>query len=214
MLQTINNQEDTVLSWSKNLIQKSFSENTKNTIRLVANTDFHYLLLAENSESKIIFETKWENIKWNIYAIYFGSKPIKSDIQVNILSSNVDINVFMLSLLVSDQEFNTNWNIYLWKDIHNSQGHLLQKNLILWEKIKVSSIPRLDVYSNDIKASHGFSIDRLNQDKMFYLNSKGLSESTSKELIVHWNIKDILNKFTDLSEEQKNEIEDLILSKT
>ena len=120
----------------------------------------------------------------------------------------------MLSLLVSDQEFNTNWNIYLWKDIHNSQGHLLQKNLILWEKIKVNSIPRLDVYSNDIKASHGFSIDRLNQDKMFYLNSKGLSESTSKELIVHWNIKDILNKFTDLSEEQKNAIEDLILSKT
>ncbi len=214
MLQTINNQEDTVLSWSKNLIQKSFSENTKNTIRLVANTDFHYLLLAENSESKIIFETKWENIKWNIYAIYFGSKPIKSDIQVNISSSNVDINVFMLSLLVSDQEFNTNWNIYLLKDIHNSQGHLLQKNLILWEKIKVSSIPRLDVYSNDIKASHGFSIDRLNQDKMFYLNSKGLSESTSKELIVHWNIKDILNKFTNLSEEQKNAIEDLILSKT
>ena len=214
MLQTINYQEDTVLSWSKNLIQKSFSENTKNTIRLVANTDFHYLLLAENSESKIIFETKWENIKWNIYAIYFGSKPIKSDIQVNISSSNVDINVFMLSLLVSDQEFNTNWNIYLLKDIHNSQGHLLQKNLILWEKIKVSSIPRLDVYSNDIKASHGFSIDRLNQDKMFYLNSKGLSESTSKELIVHWNIKDILNKFTNLSEEQKNAIEDLILSKT
>jgi len=214
MLQTINYQEDTVLSWSKNLIQKSFSGNTKNTIRLVANIDFHYLLLAENSESKIIFETKWENIKWNIYAIYFGSKPIKSDIQVNISSSNVDINVFMLSLLVSDQEFNTNWNIYLWKDIHNSQGHLLQKNLILWEKIKVNSIPRLDVYSNDIKASHGFSIDRLNQDKMFYLNSKGLSESTSKELIVHWNIKDILNKFTDLSEEQKNAIEDLILSKT
>ncbi|HOG15504.1 MAG TPA: SufD family Fe-S cluster assembly protein [Candidatus Absconditabacterales bacterium] len=214
MLQTINNQEDTVLSGSKNLIQKSFSENTKNTIRLVANTDFHYLLLAENSESKIIFETKGENIKGNIYAIYFGSKPIKSDIQVNISSSNVDINVFMLSLLVSDQEFNTNGNIYLLKDIHNSQGHLLQKNLILGEKIKVSSIPRLDVYSNDIKASHGFSIDRLNQDKMFYLNSKGLSESTSKELIVHGNIKDILNKFTNLSEEQKNAIEDLILSKT
>jgi Fe-S cluster assembly scaffold protein SufB len=214
MLQTINTQEDTALSWSKNLIQKCFSENTKNTIYLSPNTDFHYLLLAENGESTITFETKWENIKWNIYAIYFGSKTIKSDIQVNILSSNVDINVFMLSLLVSDQEFNTNWNIYLWKDIHNSQGHLLQKNLILWEKIKVSSIPRLDVYSNDIKASHGFSIDRLNKDKMFYLNSKGLSESTSKELIVHWNIKDILSKFTDLSEEQKNEIENLILSKT
>ena len=93
MLQTINTQEDTALSWSKNLIQKCFSENTKNTIYLSPNTDFHYLLLAENGESTITFETKWENIKWIIYAIYFGSKTIKSDIQVNILSSNVDINV-------------------------------------------------------------------------------------------------------------------------
>lgn len=214
MFQNIKTQKDVILSWSKNLLQECFSENTRNIITVQRNTNFHYLLLAENSQSDIVFEIQGENVVWNIYAIYFGSKPIKSDIQVNISSSNVDINVFMLSLLVSDQEFNTNWNIYLWKDIHNSQGHLLQKNLILWEKIKVNSIPRLDVYSNDIKASHGFSIDRLNQDKMFYLNSKGLSESTSKELIVHWNIKDILNKFTDLSEEQKNAIEDLILSKT
>ena len=213
MLQNINTQENTTLSWSKNLLQKCFSKNTKNTITLLANTNFHYLLLAENSESTITFETKWENIKWNIYAIYFGSKPVRSDIQVNILSSNSNINVFMLSLLVSDQEFNTNWNIYLWKDINNSQWHLLQKNLILWEKIKVSSIPRLDVYSNDIKASHGFSIDRLNKDKIFYLNSKWLSESASKELIVHGNLREILDKFVDLQEEQKKEIEKLILSK-
>ena len=207
MFQNIKTQEDVILSWSKNLLQECFSENTRNIITVQRNTNFHYLLLAENSQSDIVFEIQGENVVWNIYAIYFGYNFLKSNILVNILSSNSKINVFMLSLLTTDKAFDTDWNVFLWKNISNSQWHLLQKSLILWENIQVKSVPRLDVYSNDIKASHGFSIDRLNQDKMFYLNSKGLSESTSKELIVHWNIKDILNKFTDLSEEQKNAIE-------
>lgn len=206
MFQNIKTQKDVILSWSKNLLQECFSENTRNIITVQRNTNFHYLLLAENSQSDIVFEIQGENVVWNIYAIYFGYNPLKSNILVNILSSNSKINVFMLSLLTTDKAFDTDWNVFLWKNISNSQWHLLQKSLILWENIQVKSVPRLDVYSNDIQASHWFSVDRLNTEKLFYLNSKWLTESVSKDMIIRGNVEAILDKFVHLSDFHKNQI--------
>ncbi len=206
MFQNIKTQKDVILSWSKNLLQECFSENTRNIITVQRNTNFHYLLLAENSQSDIVFEIQGENVVWNIYAIYFGYNFLKSNILVNILSSNSKINVFMLSLLTTDKAFDTDWNVFLWKNISNSQWHLLQKSLILWENIQVKSVPRLDVYSNDIQASHWFSVDRLNIEKLFYLNSKWLTESISKDMIIRGNVEAILDKFVHLSDFHKNQI--------
>ncbi len=206
MFQNIKTQKDVILSWSKNLLQECFSENTRNIITVQRNTNFHYLLLAENSQSDIVFEIQGENVVWNIYAIYFGYNSLKSNILVNILSSNSKINVFMLSLLTTDKAFDTDWNVFLWKNISNSQWHLLQKSLILWENIQVKSVPRLDVYSNDIQASHWFSVDRLNTEKLFYLNSKWLTESVSKDMIIRGNVEAILDKFVHLSDFHKNQI--------
>lgn len=213
MLQLIKNQEDIILSWSKSLLQKCFSKNSKNMITIQNNLRFDYLLLAENSDSDLEFNIKGENVTWNIYAIFFGRDTVKSNIQVNISSSDSNVNVYMLSLINSDKQFDINWNIKLWKDIFNSQWHLLEKKLVLGEKIKVKAVPRLDVYSNDVKASHWLSIDRINSDEMFYLNSKWLDESISKELIIRWYIANILNQFKDLSDTEKSEIENQILSK-
>lgn len=212
MLDFVNNSENIILSWPKDFIQKSFSENSKNTITIYDKSDFNYLLLAEDSESNLTFDVQGENIKWDIFAIFFGNKNLKSNIQINILSSNCHIHIYMLSFIVSDNQFDISWNIHLWKDILNSQWHLFEKNIILWEKVKIKAVPRLDVYSNDVKATHWFSIDRINSDEMFYLNSKWLDQNISKELIIRWNINKILNQFTDLPQSQKEEIENEIIS--
>jgi len=214
MLISLNNQEDIILSWSQNLIQKSFSVNSKNIITAKQKSDFKYILLADDSETEIIFDIKGEDVKWDIFAIFFGKDNIKSNIQTNILSSHCHINIYMLSLISSDHQFDINWNISLWKNISNSQWHLLEKSIILDQKVKIKAIPRLDVYSNDVKATHGLSIDRINLDEMFYLNSKWLDQNISKELIIRWYITNILNQFTDLPQSQKKEIENQILSKT
>ena len=111
-----------------------------------------------------------------------------------------------------DDLFDIQGSIELWKNIAQSEWHLLEKNIILWDKVKIKALPRLDVYSNDVKATHGVSIEKINKDNLFYLESKWLDEELSKEIIIRWNIKNILNQFTNLSDSEKEEIENQILS--
>ena len=209
-IQSLN--EDIFLSSDENIIYKSFWSKSKNKVFVPQNINFKYLILGSDSENDISFDIEWENVRGEIYAIFFGDKSVSSHIKVNILSSNSQINVYTISFIHTDNQFDINCLIKLWKDISNSQWHLLEKNIVLSNKLKIKAIPRLDVYSNDVKASHWLSIDRVNEETMFYLNSKWLDELISKEMIIKGHIQQILSQFEDISKSKNKELEKTILS--
>jgi Fe-S cluster assembly protein SufD len=182
---------------------------------LQENIDFKYLLIANDADINIEFITQWTNVKWDVFAILFGDKPLSANIISHIHSSSSHINMFLLSFISTDKMMDIQGSIDLWKDIFNAQWHLLEKNVILSKKgawAKIRAIPRLDVYSNDVQASHGVSIDRINEDNLFYLSSKWLDNDSSQELIIKWYIQNILQKFTELSDTDRWDLETKILS--
>ena len=199
----------------KQTIKQYIWEEVKDKIFLPENVDFKYLIVSSDSKLDLQFYTQWENVKWDIFAIFFGEKLLTANIISHINNSNSNINVFILSFIQSNNLIDVQGSISLGKDIIGSQGHLLEKNIVIapkWQKIKVKAVPRLDVYSNDVQATHGVSIDRINEESLFYLTSKWLAPEASQELIIKWYIQNILEQFTDLSETEKSNIENTILS--
>lgn len=71
--------------------------------------------------------------------------------------------------------------------------------------------PILKIDENDIEAGHSAVLGQVNEEHLFYLKSRGISESEAKTLIVMGYIKPILKNFED--EEIKEEIEQLILKR-
>ena len=68
--------------------------------------------------------------------------------------------------------------------IIKAEGRLLEENIVLGKKVKIHTLPQLDVRSNDVAASHGARIEKLDEKKLFYLQSKGISEQESKRLMI------------------------------
>lgn len=62
----------------------------------------------------------------------------------------------------------------------------------------------LDVHSSDVSASHGAKIDRLDENKLFYMMAKGIDQSQSQRLIVQGYLENIFthSQSTDLSVEE------------
>ena len=199
----------------KQTIKQYIWEEIEEKIFFPENSKFKYLILSSDSKLDLQFYTQWENVNWDIYAIFFGDKPLKANIISHIHNSHSHINMFILSFIQSDNLIDIEGSVDLWKNISNTQWHLLEKNIVIaskWQKIKVKAVPRLDVYSNDVQATHGVSIDRINEESLFYLTSKWLAPDVSQELIIKGYIQNILEQFTDFSEEEKNNIENTILS--
>lgn len=68
--------------------------------------------------------------------------------------------------------------------------------------------PILKIDENDIEASHAAVVGKINDEHLFYLTSRGLTEAAAKELITFGYLKPIMNGF--IEEEIKEEISSLI----
>ena len=196
---------------NKDIIDKIFFTTKSDSFSLSEKIKFNYLALVQDSEFDLEIQTEWEEIEWNIFLICFGKWNVTSKIQANISNSETRINVFILSLLQDDNSVNVDWDIKVNKNVSNSQWHLMEKNIILWKKVKVKMAPKLDVYSQNVQATHWVSIDKIDPEKKFYIQSRGLSNKEAMELSIHGYIQYIL-EFFDITDLEKNEIENTILS--
>ena len=197
---------------NENIIDKIFSTTKSESFSLSKNTKFNYLALVQDSEFNLEIQTWWEQIEWNVFLICFWKWKISSNVQANINNSENKINVFILSLLQDDNIIDVDWDIKVAKNVSNSQWHLMEKNVILGKKVKAKMSPKLDVYSQNVQATHWVSIDKINPEKKFYIESRGLSNKEAIELSIHGYIQYILEKFETISDSEKNEIENIILS--
>lgn len=196
---------------NKNIIDEIFLTTKSDSFLLSDNLKFNYLALVQDSIFDLGIQAEWEQIEWNVFLICFGKWKITSKVKAKINHSDNKINVFVLSLLQDDNAIDVDWDIEIDKNVSNSQWHLMEKNVILWKKIKVKMAPKLDVYSQNVQATHWVSIDKIDPEKKFYIQSRGLSNKEAIELSIHGYIQYVL-EFFDKTDSEKNEIENMILS--
>lgn len=69
------------------------------------------------------------------------------------------------------------------KNGQKTDGQMDNKNLLLSNKAQIDSKPRLEIYADDVKCSHGSASGQINEEQIFYLRSRGISEADARLLI-------------------------------
>jgi len=203
----------TIKQLDKNqIVDRFFWESINKNIFLEAWANLKYLLISSWSDININFDLSWNWSDLKVFTIFLSKnkEEIKWSISVNLKNTDTKANVYLLSLMGEGAIINVKWNIDIEKWVKWVSGYLLEDNVVLWEKIKINTLPVLNVSSNDVSAWHWAKIQRLDSEKLFYMMSKWLSGNKSKEIIIKWYIAYVLENF-DLWEEEKNLIEKLIL---
>lgn len=168
------------------------------------NNNVSYTSLLEGGDYRFNFQTEKENGNIKIYFLC----PIRDtstsiDLDLRIHHSNNNITITIVSLVYSNQKTVINASIFMQEGVQNSNASLLEETIILSPMITVSSLPVLNIHAKNIQASHGAKIYRLDEEKLFYLQSKGLSYPLAQNILIqsYW---ERLFEQTSLSEEQKN----------
>jgi Fe-S cluster assembly protein SufD len=56
-------------------------------------------------------------------------------------------------------------------------------NLLLSDQAEIDTKPELEIYADDVKCSHGSTVGELDAEHLFYLRSRGLDETTAREIL-------------------------------
>lgn len=70
------------------------------------------------------------------------------------------------------------------KDAQKTDGHQLNKALLLSPKAEIDSKPALQIYADDVKCSHGATAGEIETDQLFYLRARGVPEDEARALLV------------------------------
>ena len=70
------------------------------------------------------------------------------------------------------------------KGAARSDAYQANRNLVLSEHAKATSIPMLEIDNNDVRCTHGATVGPVDPMSMFYLQSRGIPETTAKRMIV------------------------------
>ncbi len=65
-----------------------------------------------------------------------------------------------------------------------TNAYLKNDNLLLSNRARADSIPGLQIDANDVRASHGATVGRIDEEYIFYLRSRGIPRSTAVRMIV------------------------------
>ncbi len=64
-----------------------------------------------------------------------------------------------------------------------TDSHQQNRNLLLSRHAEADTKPQLEIYADDVKCAHGATIGQLEEEEIFYLQSRGLSEAKSRSIL-------------------------------
>lgn len=207
-------------------------------LNIAPNCNVRFSVLAKNNinNAKIVANLE-ENATFDAYFADFseGKGKIKVDVNLNkegasavwhlaSLSANADNKEFEVSVYhFAPRTTGRSDNFGVCKDdaklvfsgvskIFNgckrSKTNQNAKIMVFDKASNAVAKPILKIDENDIEASHAAIVGKINDEHLFYLTSRGLTEAEAKELITFGYLKPILNGFDD--ENLKDEITKLI----
>jgi len=86
------------------------------------------------------------------------------------------------------------------------------RNLLLSGKAHVDTKPQLEIFADDVKCAHGATIGQLDSEEVFYLQSRGLSDSVARNLLTYAFGAEIIERIPVAS--LKHQLEQTVLEQT
>jgi len=87
-----------------------------------------------------------------------------------------------------------NGKVFVPQTAQFTNANQLSRNLLLSSKGRIDTKPQLEIVADNVKCSHGATVSQLEEDEVFYLRSRGLSETLSRHLLIDAFAAEIIGK--------------------
>ena len=183
-------------------------ENKEEVFQIIPDSDSNIKFWAVIKNSQVSFNfdiiNENSNIECHFLVPAIGNQNIKLDINTDFKVSNTKVWINVIALASNNASITLNGNLHIENHIKNVDAKLYEETLLLWNAKYISLIPWLRVDSPDVKASHWAKVQRISPERIFYMQSRGLSEEKAVNMIINSYSEQIVDKLW-LDEKWKEE---------
>jgi Fe-S cluster assembly protein SufB/Fe-S cluster assembly protein SufD len=130
--------------------------------------------------------------------VVFGSKNQSFDLASNLIHDAPSTigRVLEKSVLKDTSKSLFKGMIRIEKEGHHAESYLAGHSILLDKGAKSDSIPGLEIFTNDVKATHSASVAQMDDEQLFYLASRCLTKSEAQKIIVEGFLEPLSRKMS------------------
>ena len=95
-------------------------------------------------------------------------------------------------------------------DAQKVEAHQTNRNILLSEDAEMRTRPQLEIYADDVQATHGASTGQLDESALFYMQQRGIGKEKARQLLVNAFMMDVLDKLPTTKDERLTSLLDAI----
>ena len=130
--------------------------------------------------------------------VIFGNNEQSFDIQTNVIheSPSTEGRVVEKSILRNKSKSLFKGMIRIKENATKSNSFLSGRSILLDKDAKSDAIPGLEIFTNDVKATHSASVAQIDEEQIFYLKSRCLSHEEAERTIVEGFLEPLSRKMS------------------
>jgi Fe-S cluster assembly protein SufD len=87
-----------------------------------------------------------------------------------------------------------NGKIFVRPGAQKTDAMQTNKNLLLSTQARVDTKPQLEIYADDVKCAHGAAVGQIDQEELFYLETRGINPSLARNLLTYGFAEEVIGK--------------------
>lgn len=88
-------------------------------------------------------------------------------------------------------------------DAQKTEAFQSNNNILLSDTAKMHTKPQLEIYADDVKCSHGATVGQLEEDALFYLQSRGIPRDESRLMLMDAFAYDVISRIKQSSLQER-----------
>ena len=130
--------------------------------------------------------------------VIFGNNEQSFDIQTNVNheSPSTEGRVVEKSILRNKSKSLFKGMIRIQKNAAKSNSFLSGRSILLDKDAKSDAIPGLEIFTNDVKATHSASVAQIDEEQIFYLKTRCLTKEEAERTIVEGFLEPLSRKMS------------------
>lgn len=170
--------------------------NTTNKKRIVFDKPGEYVVFFHNLSGEFIFDITSSNVEVDIFGLLTGKDSDDFNIKTTQrhAAPNSTSNILIKGIFDGESKLNYQGLIRIEKEGQQSHAYQKNQNLVLSSNVYIESKPFLEILANDVFCTHGSTTGQINQEEIFYLESRGINTPDAEKLLIEGFVLEIFDK--------------------
>jgi len=148
---------------------------------------FTFTLIGKLVRNNLQLALDGEGIESHMFGLYLLENDTLADNHtvVDHKKANSFSNELYKGVMDGNSKGVFNGKIYVRPNAQKTNAFQANRNILLTDKATINTKPQLEIWADDVKCSHGCTTGQLDDEAMFYLQTRGINKETARAMMLY-----------------------------